>query len=136
VIDLCHGLGLGHGSRVTKCDPLSALRHCGRVLSVAVLGGAYGRHLVTSSDCSPSYRDEASRRCADRFQNSLEELKFTGRQLSLDQRYNRTCLSVWVPHLLYTRNTLLHSWSVMFNRVSSFDFRVSKLEFLNSKLEF
>ena len=122
---------MGHGS--AECDPLSALRHCGRVLSVAVLGGAYGRHLVTSSDCSPSYRDEASRRCADRFQNSLEELKFTGRQLSLDQRYNRTCLSVWGPHLLYT---LLHSWSVMFNRVSSFDFRVSKLEFLNSKLEF
>jgi len=27
VIDACHGLGLGHESRVTKCDPLSALLH-------------------------------------------------------------------------------------------------------------
>jgi len=25
VIDSCHGLGLGRGSWVTKCDPLSAL---------------------------------------------------------------------------------------------------------------
>ena len=65
-----------------------------RVVIFAVLGGVYCRHLQTS-DCPAGYRQEASRRCSDRFQNSVEELKFTGRQMTLDQRYNRTCLSVY-----------------------------------------
>ena len=71
------------------------------VCSVAVLGGGVcSRHVTyhassaAAAGCPVGYRDEASRRCSDRFHNSLEELKFRGRQLSLEQRYNRTCLSV------------------------------------------
>jgi len=80
--------------RRRDCDPVVAGFMFVVLLCVTVLGGVYCRHLQTS-DCPPGYRDEASRRCSERFQNSLEELKFTGRQMTLDQRYNRTCLSVY-----------------------------------------